>query len=78
LTPRTEGLGLYYNLKRGELTIGLVDVSGAHVIQPGTGPIMTLRFVPDDLKKVDLKSIQIERATLVNTQAQELPLRMVK
>jgi hypothetical protein len=78
LTPRTEGLGLYYNLKRGELTIGLVDVSGAHVIQPGTGPIITLRFVPDDLKKVDLKSIQIERATLVNTQAQELPLRMVK
>jgi hypothetical protein len=78
LTPRTEGMGLYYNLKRGELTLGMLDINGAFVIQPGTGPIVTLRFVPDDRKKIDVGSIQIEKATFVNTQAQELLLKMAK
>jgi hypothetical protein len=78
LTPRTEGMGLYYNLKRGELTLGMLDIKGAFVIQPGTGPIVTLRFVPEDRKKFDLKSIKIEKATFVNAQAQELLLKMEK
>jgi hypothetical protein len=78
LTSRTEGLGLYYNLKPGELIIGMLDIHGAKVITPGTGSIVTLRFIPEDRKKVDLKSIQIEKATFVNTQAQELLLRMAK
>jgi hypothetical protein len=78
LTPRSEEVELYYNLKRGQLTIGMVDMYGANTIKPGTGPIVTLRFVSEDRKRVDLKSIQIEKATFVNTQAQELPLRMVK
>ena len=78
LTTRSEELGLYYNLKRGELTIGIVDIYGANIIEPGTGPIVTLRFVSEDRDGVDLKSIQIEKATFVNTQAQELLLRMVR
>jgi hypothetical protein len=78
LTPRAEGVGLYYNLKRGELTVGMLDIQGAHVIEPGNDPILTLRFVPEDLKKVDLKSIKIEKATFVNTKAQELLLQMGK
>ena len=78
LTPRSEGLGLYYNLKRGELTVGMVDIYGVNIIKPGTGPILTLRFVPEDRERVDLKSIQIEKATFVDRQAQELLLRMAK
>jgi hypothetical protein len=78
LTPRSEGLGLYYNLKPGELILGMVDISGANYIKPGTGPIVTLRFVPEDRKKVSIKSIQIEKATFVDAQAQELLLRMEK
>ncbi|MCK4427652.1 MAG: hypothetical protein KAW16_04115, partial [candidate division Zixibacteria bacterium] len=78
LTLRSEGLGLYYNLKRGELTIGMVDIYGANIIKPGTGPILTLRFVPEDRERGDLKSIRIEEATFVNRQAQELLVRMAK
>jgi len=78
LTPRSEGLGLYYNLKPGELTIGMVDIYGANIIKPGGGPILTLRFVPEARERVDLKSIQIEKATFVDRQAQELLLRMAK
>lgn len=78
LSSRGEGLGLYYNLKPGQLTVGMVDMYGKNMIKPGTGPIMTLRFVPEDRKKVDLKKIQIEKATFVNTQAQELRLKMAE
>jgi hypothetical protein len=78
LTPRTEGLGLYYGSRRGELTLGMLDIHGAKNIEPGTGPIIILRFVPENRKKVDLKSIQIEKATFVNRKAQELLLRMAK
>jgi hypothetical protein len=78
LSPRTEGLGLYYNSQRGELTMGMLDIHGAKIIEPGTGPIVTLRFVPENRKKVDLGSIHIEKATFVNRKAQELLLRMAK
>jgi hypothetical protein len=78
LTSRTEGLGLYYSSQRGELTIGMLDIQGAKSIQPGTGPILTLRFVPENRQKVDLGSIHIEKATFVNKKAQELLLRMAK
>jgi hypothetical protein len=77
-TPRTEGLGLYYSSQRGELTIGMLDIHGSKIIEPGTGPIVTLRFVPENRQKVDLGSIHIEKATFVNRKAQELLLRMAK
>ncbi len=77
-TSRSEGLGLYYSLKRGKLTMGILDIQGANVMEPGTGPIVTLRFVPEDRNNIDLKSIQIEKATFINTQAQELLLRTMK
>ena len=78
LSPRAEGLGLYYSSLRGELTLGMLDLHGAKIIEPGTGPIVTLRFVPESRKKVDLKSIHIEKATFVNKKAQELLLRTAK
>jgi hypothetical protein len=78
LTSRTENLELFYNLKRGELIVGLLDVNGVNFVQPGDGPILNLRFVPRDSKSFDLNSIQIEKATFVNMQAQELFERVVR
>jgi hypothetical protein len=48
LTSRTENMGLFYSLQRGELKVGLVDINGVNFIQPGSGPILNLRFVPTD------------------------------
>jgi len=78
LTSRTEGLGLFYNLKRGELVVGLVDINGKNFISPGDGAILNLRFVPKDPDLSAPTSIQIEKATLVNMQAQELLEKVVK
>jgi hypothetical protein len=78
LTSRTEDLGLFYNLQRGKLVVGLLDLEGVNFIQPGDGPILNLRFVPADPTSFDLTSIQIEKATFVNGQAQEMEGTMAK
>jgi hypothetical protein len=78
LTPRSQGLGLYYSSQRGELTMGILDLHGAKAIEPGTGPVITLRFIPESRKRVDLGSIRIEKATFVDRTGQELLLRMAK
>ncbi len=78
LTPRTDKLGLFYNLKRGELVIGLVDINGVNFIQPGDGPILNLRFTTNDAKSFRPSSIQIEKATFVDMQAQEMLEKVIK
>ncbi len=78
LTPRTEKMELFYNLKRGELKIGLVDINGVDFIQPGDGPILNLIFVPNYPKSFNLNSIQIKKATFVNMQAQEMQESVVR
>jgi hypothetical protein len=78
LTSRTEELGLFYNLKRGELVIGLVDINGVNFIQPGDGPILNLRFTTNDAKSFRPNSIQIEKATFVDMQAQEMLEKVIK
>ncbi len=71
-TSRTEMMGIYYQLERGKLSIGLVDIDGINYIQPGAGAILNLQFVPAETGSVDTGSIQIERATFVDPNAQEL------
>ncbi|MCK4403706.1 MAG: hypothetical protein KAW02_01325 [candidate division Zixibacteria bacterium] len=78
LTSRTTEMGLFYNLKRGELVIGLVDIKGENFIQSGDGPILNLRFVPTNPKSFNLTSIQIEKATFVNMQAQEMLEKVIR
>jgi hypothetical protein len=78
LTPRSDRLALYYGLKPGELTCGMLDTRGAETIEAGAGPIVILRFVPRDRQEVDLTSVRIQNATLVNQGAQDLRLRMVR
>ncbi len=78
LTSRTEEMGLFYNLKRGKLTVGLVDINGVNFIQPGDGPILNLRFVPHNPELFNPTSIQIDKATFVDTRAQEMLERVVR
>jgi hypothetical protein len=78
LTSRTQGLGLYYNLQRGKLVVGMLDISGVNTIQPGDGPILNLNFVSQNPKIIDTKSIQIKKATFVNTKAQQMLESVVK
>jgi hypothetical protein len=78
LTFRTENLQLYYTLQRGKLVVGLLDMNGVYVIQPGEGPILNLNFVPKDPKRFNLNSIQIEKATFVDMNAQEFLEKVVK
>lgn len=72
LTYRTQGLGLYYTLQSGRLVVGILDINGVNTIQPGDGPILNLNFVPKDPKVLNTKSIQLEKATFVDMNAQEL------
>lgn len=78
LTDRTEDMGLFYSLKRGELRAGLVDPEGENYIPPGSDPILNLRFVPANPATFDPSSIRIEKATFVNTRAQEMFQEVVK
>ena len=78
LTSRTKDLGLYYNLQRGKLVVGILDINGVNTIQPGDGPILNLNFVPQDPKLIDTKSIQIGKATFVDVKAQQLLESVVK
>jgi hypothetical protein len=78
LTSRTQGLGLYYTLQSGRLVVGILDINGVNTIQPGDGPILNLNFVPKDPKVLNTKSIQLDKATFVDINAQELLESVVK
>jgi hypothetical protein len=78
LTYRTADMDLYYHLERGKLSVGLLDLEAVNYIQPGSGAILDLHFVPVDPGSVDASSIQIEKATFVDPNAQELLESIVK
>ena len=78
LTSRSQGMGLYYNLERGRLTVGMVDVNGVNYIQPGAGAILNLEFVPAVVGLVNPSSIKVEKATFVDRNAQELLENVLK
>lgn len=78
LTSRTQAMGLYHNLERGRLTLGIVDINGVRYIQPGAGAILNLDFVPVNPGVFNPSSIQIEKATFVDLNAQELLENVVR
>jgi hypothetical protein len=78
LTARSQSMGLYYHLERGRLIVGLVDVNGINYIQPGAGAILNLEFVPVVPGMAKAGSIQIEKATFVDRNAQELLENVLK
>jgi len=73
LTSRTEGLDLCCNptLENGRLLMGVLCLTTNELIQPGDGAVVIVRF--NSLgDKVDLSSLRIERAIVVDEQAREM------
>jgi hypothetical protein len=64
LSPRCEGLQIYFGSADGQLKIGILDINGKHRIPAGEGPILTLKA-----KAKDLSSLKISEAILVDQNA---------
>ena len=75
VTPRTEGLGLYYHVKQGKVKIGVLDIYGNYTVMPGEGSLLKLKF-QNKGKGTGISSFRIENAILVNTSAQELDVQI--
>lgn len=75
-TERAKRMGLYYSAKDGKLTIGLVDIYGKNVVPSGEGPLLNLKVMPKTVK-LDLSSLKIEKAILVDTLAKELEVTII-
>jgi hypothetical protein len=73
LTSRTEGLDLFCepSLVSGELTMGMLSLTGSELIQAGSGSVAVLRFkkLTDD---ADLSSVEITEAILVDEESRAL------
>jgi hypothetical protein len=78
LTRRTDMMEIFYTLERGKLSLALVDINDFSYIQPGSGPILNLEFVPVIPGFFNPGSIQIQQATFVDMKAQELTETIVR
>jgi PKD repeat protein len=74
-TSRTDGLGLYYNVKQDKVKIGMVDIYGNQIVMPGEGSLLKLKFQMKG-KGAEISSVRIENAILVNISAQELDVHI--
>ena len=73
LTSRTDKLSIFSSHKFGSQIIGIVDLMGKNLVQPGEGNILILRFKTDE---VDLSGIRIHQAILVDEKALDLDVKM--
>ncbi len=77
LTSRTQKLGLYHNDgKGGELKIGLVDLSGKESVSAGKAALLRLNM-KSSVDALDVGSIKIEQAILVDKDAGKLAVKIV-
>jgi hypothetical protein len=72
LTSLTSGLSIFYGGKEGLQKIGIVDVSGKNLIPSGEGALVTLKA-----RGIDLGSIRMEKAILVDREAHKIPVEIV-
>jgi hypothetical protein len=72
LTDRTKHFDLFFSAEGRKLHVGIVDLTGEHLIAAGDGPL--LRLV---VKGSNLSSLSLERATLVNQQAVPLDVTIL-
>lgn len=75
LTSRTNQLSIFSSHKFGSLTIGVVDLKGENLIQPGDGDLLILRFKPLT-RDVDLSGIRVIEAMFVDPDAFDLDVRI--
>jgi hypothetical protein len=75
-TERTERLQLYHNGGReGQFKAGMVDINGKEYIPAGEGALLTLKMKSKS-DSLDLSSLEIKEAILVDQNGQELALRI--
>jgi hypothetical protein len=72
LTSLTSDLSIFYGGKEGLQKIGIVDVSGKNLIPSGEGALVTLKA-----KGINLGSVRIEKAILVDREAHKIPVEIV-
>jgi len=65
LTDRTEDLNLYFSAKDGTLKIGIIDLTGEHLIPAGEGPLVKLSLIGSDVTSLEFKKVILvdEKAT---------------
>ncbi len=73
LTSRTEKLSVFSSYKFGTQIIGIVDLKGENLVQPGKGDLLILRFKTNE---ADLSGIRVHQAILVDENAFDLDVRM--
>ena len=75
LADRTSRLSLFSSYKFGSQSIGILDLEGKNLIQPGEGDLLILRFKPltDDL---DLSGIRVIESIFVDEEALSLEVQM--
>ena len=73
LTPRCEGLQIYYSSKDGQLKVGILDVNGVHFIPAGEGPILTLK-----VQGKNLSSLKLSEAIVVDQDANAFQANVVE
>lgn len=64
LTDRTKDLNLFFSDERGKLKIGMVDLTGKHLIPAGEGSLVRLAITGSDVS-----SLALEQAILVDANA---------
>ena len=73
LTSRTQNLSIFFGGKEDLQKIGIVDLTGKNLIPAGEGPLVILSAGSiGKAKGVDLASIQIKKAILVDREAKPL------
>ncbi|HEX7400763.1 MAG TPA: T9SS type A sorting domain-containing protein, partial [candidate division Zixibacteria bacterium] len=72
LTSHTEGLQVFSSAQEGTQKIGLIDLNGQNYVLAGEGPLIMLRG-----KGTNLSSITIKEATLVDRDANKIPVEII-
>jgi hypothetical protein len=75
LSSKTKDLTLYHNTKLDYQLIGIVDLNLVHLIEPGEGTILTLRFKVKN-SSFDASQIKIRQTLLIDQSANELPVKI--
>ena len=75
LTDRTSRLSLFSSYKFGSQSIGILDLEGKNLIQPGEGDLLILRFKPLS-PDLDLSGIRVIDLIFVDEEALTLEVQM--
>jgi hypothetical protein len=72
---RTKNLNLFYNIRDGQINLGLVDVYGENIIPAGEDAICILQF-KNRIKDQNSEDIKIKKAILADLEARALLVKI--